>query len=71
MVPLRCIQILTTEILKYPHIHIYRTIFGEAFKVNKSVTYDLRMRNELYARNTKTGSYGVENISFSYPKIRP
>ena len=31
--------------------------------------HDLRMLNELYARNPKAVRYGAENISFLSPKI--
>ena len=44
-------------------------ILSEVFKVNETMPYDLRMRNELYARNSKTVRYGTETISFLSPKI--
>ena len=44
-------------------------ILNEVFKVNETIPYDLRMRNELYARNPKTVRYGTETISFLSPKI--
>ena len=44
-------------------------IIGEVFKVNKIILYNLRMCNELYARNAKTVRYGTETISFLSPKI--
>ena len=40
----------------------------EVFKVKKTISYDLRMRNELYARNPKTVRYSIETISFLSPK---
>ena len=44
------------------------TILGEVFLVNKTVAYDIRMRNELYTRNPKTVRYGTKTISFLSPK---
>ena len=40
----------------------------EVFKVKKTISYDLRMCNELYARNPKTVRYSIETISFLSPK---
>ena len=37
---------------------MYLAILSEVFKVNETIPYDLRMRNELYARNPKTVIYG-------------
>ena len=61
-------QTLATEIYKYLR-GLSPTILGEVFKLNKTIPYDLRMRNELYARNPKTVRYGTETISFLAPKI--
>ena len=38
-------------------------------QVNETIPYDLRICNELYARNPKTIRYGIETISFLSPKI--
>ena len=45
------------------------TILGEVFKVNETIPYDLRMLNELYARNPKTIRYGKKTVSFLSAKI--
>ena len=44
-------------------------VFGEVFKVNETIPYDLRMRKDLYARNPKTVRHGTEIISFLSPKF--
>ena len=59
----RNVQGLATEIYKYLH-GLSPAILNEVFKVNETIPYDLRMRNELYARNPKTVRYGTETISF-------
>ena len=38
-------------------------MLGEVSKVNVTIPYDLKMCNELYARNPKTLRYGTEAIS--------
>ena len=45
------------------------TYLQQVFKVNEIIPLDLRIRNELYARNPKTVRYGTEAISFLSPKI--
>ena len=42
---------------------------GEVFKVIETLLFNLRMRNELYARNSKAVRYGTEAVSFLCPKI--
>ena len=42
---------------------------GDIIQRNRSLTYNLRTRQELYNRNPKTVSYGTETISFLAPKI--
>ena len=42
---------------------------GEVFKVIERLLFNLRMRNELYARNSKAERYGTEAVSFLCPKI--
>ena len=59
----RNVQSLAIEIYKYLH-GLSPEILNEVFKVNEAIPYDLRMRNELYARNPKTVRYGTETISF-------
>ena len=59
----RNVQGLAIEIYKYLH-GLSPAILNEVFKVNETIPYDLRMRNELYARNPKTVRYGTETISF-------
>ena len=49
----RNFQSLAIEIYQYLH-GLSPAILSEVFKVNKTIPYDLRMRNELYARNRKT-----------------
>ena len=71
MAPLRFIkeiQSLAIEIYKYLH-GLSPAILSEVFKVSKTIPYDLRMRNKLYARNPKAVRYCTETISFLSPKI--
>ena len=63
----RNVQRSAIEIYKYLH-GLSPAILSEGFKVNETIPYDLRMRNELYARNPKTVRYGTETISFLSPK---
>ena len=65
----RNVQSLAIEIYKYLHV-LPPAILSEVFKVNETTPNDLRMRNELYARNPKTVRYSTETISFLSPKIR-
>ena len=71
MAPLRFIkknaQSLEIEIYKYLR-GLSPLILGEVFKVIETIPYDLRMRNELYARNQKS-KISTETISFLPPKI--
>ena len=64
----RNVQRLAIEIYKYLH-GLSPAILNEVFKVNETIPYDLRMRNELYNRNPKTVRQGTETISFLSPKI--
>ena len=64
----RNVKSLAIEIYKYLH-DLSPAVLSEVFKVNETIPYDLRMRNELYARNPKTVRYGTETISFLSPKI--
>ena len=64
---LRNVQSLAIEIYKYLH-DLFPAILSEGFKVNEIIPYDLRMRNELYARNPKTVIY-VTETTFLSPKI--
>ena len=52
------VQNLAIEIYKYLH-GLSPAILSEDFKVNKTIPYDLRMRDELYARNSKIVIYGT------------
>ena len=45
------------------------TIIDEAFKINETIRYCLRMRNKLYARHIKTVRYGTETISILFSKM--
>ena len=62
------IQSSANEIYKYLH-DVSPTILGEVFKVNETILYDLRMRNELYAGKPKAVRYGTETIPFLSPKL--
>ena len=54
----------------YKYIHCLPSIkLDEVFRVNKIIPCDLRMRNELHARNPKRVRYGTETISFLSLKI--
>ena len=62
----RNVQSLAIEIYKYLH-GLSPAILNEVFKVNETIPYDLRMRNELYARNPKIVIYGTETTFFLSP----
>ena len=47
------VQNLSIEIFKFQH-GLSPIILGEIFKVNETIPYNLRTRNELLARNPKT-----------------
>ena len=64
----RNVQSLAIEIYEYLH-GLSPAILNEVFKVNKTIPYDLRMRNELYARNRKIVIYGTETTFFLSPEI--
>ena len=64
----RNVQSLAIEIFKYLH-GLSPAILSEVFKVNETIPYELRMRNELSSRNSKTVRYGTETISFLSPKM--
>ena len=64
----RNVQSLATEIYKYLH-GISPAILSEVFKAKETIPYDLRMRNELYARIPKKVRYDTKTISFLSPKI--
>ena len=66
---------------KYPessdckHLHglsiccLSPTILGEAFKVNETILYNLRIRNELYPRNPKRVRYGTKTIFLTFKNL--
>ena len=58
---------LETEIYKYLR-GLSPLILGEVFKVIETIPYDLRMRNELYARNQKS-KISTETISSCLQKF--
>ena len=62
------VQNLPIEIYKYLH-GLSPAILGEVFKVNETIPYDLRMRNELYSRNPKIVKYGTETTFFLSPEM--
>ena len=61
-------QSMKYEIYKILH-GLSLAIMGDIINLNKSPTYNLRTRQELYSRNPKTVTYGTETISFLAPKI--
>ena len=62
----RNVQNLAIEIYKYLH-GLSPAILSEVFKVNETTPYDLRMCNELYARNPKIVICGTETTFFLPP----
>ena len=64
----RNIQSLVIEVYKFLH-GLSPAIMGDIIKLNKPPTYNLRTRQELHSRNSKTVRYGTETISFLAPKI--
>ena len=64
----RNVQSLAIEIYKYLH-GLFPAILSEVFQVNEIIPHDLRMRNELYARNLKTVIYGTETTFLLSPNI--
>ena len=64
----RNVQSLAIEIYKYLH-GLSPAILSEVFKVNEIIPYDLRMRNELHARNLKTVTYVTETIFSCLQKL--
>ena len=62
------VQNLAIEIYKYLH-GLSLAIPSEVFKVSKTIPYDLRMRNELYARNPEIVIYGTETTFFLSTEI--
>ena len=64
----RNIQTLAIEICK--HIHgLLSAIMGEVFKVNRTLSYNLRTQNDFSSRVPKTVKYGTETISFLALKV--
>ena len=47
------VECLAVESFKYLH-GLSAKLLGEVYRINETVPYDSRMRNELYARNAKT-----------------
>ena len=62
------VQNLAIEIYKYLH-GLSPAILSEVSKVNETIPYDLRMRNELYVRNLKIVICGTETTFFLSPYI--
>ena len=42
---------------------------GEVFKINRTLSYNLRTPNDFSNRVPKTVKYGTETISFLAPKV--
>ena len=59
----RNIQSLSIERYKFLH-GLSPPIMGDVIKLNRPSTYNVRTRQELYNRSTKTVRYGTETISF-------
>ena len=64
----RNIQSLAIKMYKFLH-GLSPATMGDIIQRNRSLTYNLRTRQELYNRNPKTVSYGTETISFLALKI--
>ena len=64
----RNIQSLTTETYKFLH-GLFPSLSGDIIKLNKPLTYNLRIHQILYSRNPTSVRYGTETISFLAPKI--
>ena len=62
------IQNLAIEIYKYLH-GLSPAILSEVFQVNETIPYDLRMRNELYARNPEIVTCATSTTFFLSPEI--
>ena len=60
------VQNLGIEIYKYL-LGLSPAILNEVFKVNETIPYDLKMRDDLYARNPKIVIYGTETTFFLSP----
>ena len=58
----KIVQSLSIEIYKYLH-GLSPITLGEVFSIKKTIPFDLKMRNELYARNPKTVRYGRKPLS--------
>ena len=60
------VQNLGIEIYKYL-LGLSPAILNEVFKVNETIPYDLKMCDDLYARNPKIVIYGTETTFFLSP----
>ena len=60
------VQNLPIEIYKYLH-GLYPAILSDVSRVNETIPYDLRMRNELYVRNPKIEICITETTFFLSP----
>ena len=59
------IEIFKVYLLKDKFLHgLSPPIMGDIIKLNRPSTYNVRTRQELYNRSTKTVRYGTETISF-------
>ena len=62
------IQILAIEV--YKDIHwLSPAVMGEVFKINRTLSYNLRTQNDFSSRFPKTVKYGTETISFLLPEV--
>ena len=64
----RSSQSLAIELYKFFH-GLSPSTMKNVFHFNTNIPYNLRSRNELYSRNTKTMKYEPETISYLAPKI--
>ena len=59
---------LATEI--YKHIHgLSAAVMGEVFKINRTLSYNLRRQNVFSSRVRKTVIYGTKTIFFLAPEV--
>ena len=62
------IQSLAIKIYKILH-NLLPCFLNNVFRVNQTVSYDLRQRNVLQSRNLSSVGYGTETMSYIAPKI--
>ena len=63
------IQSLSIEIFKFLH-NLSPSVINNIFRINQTVSYDLRKRNVLQSRNPSCVRYVTDTISYIAPKIQ-